>query len=256
MMLYYYNQEWIVASSGLPDASGKVRDQNYNLKELFWRLWSEEGYKMPKDPSSCYFFEMVDPSIKVLVPYEKGGITLIGARNLETLKEYSISRVSNEEWRRVQQYPIQSMEDILEISRGLNPIQQEGFVVCDDSFNRIKVKSPQYVKINLLSGANEKLTDRYLLEIIQANEGEEFLAYFEDYRRRYNELKRRYNQLITDLEALYEEVKTIEDRRELGLKVKASAMPSLFFQLKDGKVSSIKEYIRNLDGKRLINNLK
>ena len=88
-------------------------------------------------------------------------------------------------------------------------MQCEGFVVCDDEFKRVKMKSPQYVKLNLLNGADEKLTDRYLIDIIQANEGEEFLVYFEDYRSKYNELKLKYQNLIVELEKLYEEVKDL-----------------------------------------------
>lgn len=252
MMLYFYDNQWIVASSGLPDATGYVKNQDYTLKDLFWKIWQEEKYEMPKDVSSCYMFEMTDPSTKILVPYEKGSITLIGARNLKSLKEYSIDEVANKEWRKVKRYPLKSLEELVEDCKGLNPMKCEGFVVCDNEFKRVKMKSPQYVKLNLLHGADEKLTDRYLIDIIQANEGDEFLVYFENYRSRYNELKIKYQNLIVELEKLYKEVKDMEDRREIGLRVRESKFPTLFFQLKDGKVNSIKDYIRNQDSKHIV----
>lgn len=255
MTLYFYDNKWIVASSGLPDASGKVKDQDYTLKELFWKIWEQEQYHLPKIETSCYVFEMTAPSIRVLVPYEKESINLIGVRDLQNLKEYSINDVANEEWKRVKQYPLKSLESLAEDCRALNPIKNEGFVVCDNNFRRVKIKSPQYVKLNLLKGAKGQFTDRYLIDIIQSNEEEEFLGYFEEYRPKYNELKEKYLNLIQGLENLYEEVKEIEDKREIGLKVKGSKFPTLFFQIKEGKVNSVKDYIRNQSSKRIVKSL-
>ena len=256
MVMYYYNDQWQVGSSGLPDASGNVRNQEYNLNGLFQRIWKESGYESPKNKTSCYMFEMVDPSTKVLVPYKESRISLIGVRDLKSLKEYSIDQVENNEWQKAKRYPLQSLEKILEECKALNPMQHEGYVVCDSQFRRVKIKSPQYVKLSLIQkNTNPRLNDKYLVEIIQANEGEEFLSYFESYRTKYNALKNNYNHLIESLEEMHEVVKGIDDRKEIALKVKGTSFPSVFFQLKDGKAKSVKDYIRNQDASRLLNAL-
>lgn len=256
MMLYYYDQQWLVASSGLPDASGKVRNQTYTMGTLFWRVWEKQAYSLPVDPSHCYLFEMIDPSIKVLVPYEQEKIIYIGARNLNTLAEKSIHEVGNPEWERVQQFPVNSLEELLIKAQHLNPMKQEGFIVIDNQFNRIKVKSPQYVKINLLKGADKKLTDRYLVAIIQANEEEEFLAYFEEYRERYDRLKKKYMKLIKVMESKALEIQELVEKREIGLAVKETPFPSLFFKLKEGKYHSVQDALSKMEAKKLLSSLQ
>lgn len=252
LTLYHYDNKWHVASTGSPDASGMLENQRCSVAELFWEIWGELGYSFPKKTNMNYMFEMVSPEMRVLVPYEKGQIHLIGARNLDTLQEVDLDTVSNEDWVRVQKFPMRSLEEVLAKCNEVSPIEQEGFVVCDSKYNRIKIKSPQYVRLCLLNDADTKLTDRYLLEILQTNEEDEFLNYFEDHRERYLQIKERYNALISDLEALYKSVKDLNDRREIGLRTKDTVFPSMVFQILSGKHDSVKSFIRNVPPKHLI----
>lgn len=250
--LYHYQNEWHVASSGLPDASGFPRNQTLSIAQLFWEAWEQEGYELPLSTTVCYMFEIVGPAFEVLVPYENLAIKLIGARDLTTLQEVALDDVLNTEWKRANTFQWNNAEEVLQQSEALNPMNLEGFVVCDAAFNRVKVKSPQYVKISLLKGAKGPFTDRYLLEIIRINEGDEFLAYFEELRPRYEELKTKYNALVTVLEQVQEELKEVEDKKELGLRSQQTPFPALFFQLKAGNVASVKAYLKKVKVKNLL----
>ncbi len=54
-----------------------------------------------------------------------------------------------------------------------------GYVVVDAKFNRVKVKSPQYVCLSLMSWKDKDgLNIRRMLEVVRVNEGEEFISYF------------------------------------------------------------------------------
>ena len=82
-------------------------------------------------------------------------------------------------------------------------------MVCDACFNRVKVKSPQYVLVSLLSWRDrEGLNKRRMLEIVRTNEGtaiqdyfphallgDEFLSYFPQWKELYMHLKTRYDEL-------------------------------------------------------------
>jgi len=48
--MYYYDGEWHIASSGMPDASGPLKGQNgITFADFFWKLWKRQGYSLPKD---------------------------------------------------------------------------------------------------------------------------------------------------------------------------------------------------------------
>jgi hypothetical protein len=69
----------------------------------------------------------------------------------------------------------------------LNPSQAEGFVACDSAFNRLKVKSPNYVQMALLTVKDkEGLNERRMLKLVMTNESEEFFAYFPQWRPLYD----------------------------------------------------------------------
>lgn len=63
--------------------------------------------------------------------------------------------------------------------QALDPIKCEGFVVVDDQFNRVKIKSPRYVALHHLKG---NATPRRAIELWQSGEHEELLAHFPEFR--------------------------------------------------------------------------
>ena len=69
---------------------------------------------------------------------------------------------------------------------------EEGFVVVDNHWKRVKIKSPAYVAAHYLrnNGVNSKAR---ILEIIERNEQEEFLTYFPEYKHYFEEVEKTYN---------------------------------------------------------------
>ena len=76
-------------------------------------------------------------------------------------------------------------------------MESEGYIVLDDKFSRIKVKSPQYVA---LSHLRTGFSTRKMLEIIATNEGEEFLNYYPEWQDLYRQIEAKYNALINQIE--------------------------------------------------------
>ena len=68
---------------------------------------------------------------------------------------------------------------------------EEGFVVVDSHWKRVKIKSPAYIAAHYLrnNGVNSKAR---ILEIIEKNEQEEFLTYFPEYKEYFDEIYSRY----------------------------------------------------------------
>lgn len=135
----------------------------------------------------------------VIVPKDEN-ILLHGVRNLDTFREEEPEiPASKYGWNLVpgikNYYFIQfqvstknfkSLEDVVASAKKLDPgrytiklkmlkIRSEGFVVRDGNFNRVKVKSPQYVCMSLMSWKDKDgLNKRRMLEIVRSNEGATF----------------------------------------------------------------------------------
>ena len=71
--------------------------------------------------------------------------------------------------------------------------------VCDANFNRVKVKSPEYVKAHFIRN-NNVVTDEKLIEIILENEIDEFLIYATDFKERLLYLKELKEKCIDEIE--------------------------------------------------------
>eukprot|EP01126_Amoeba_proteus_P050542 TRINITY_DN5983_c0_g1_i3.p1 TRINITY_DN5983_c0_g1~~TRINITY_DN5983_c0_g1_i3.p1 ORF type:complete len:111 (-),score=13.14 TRINITY_DN5983_c0_g1_i3:384-716(-) len=75
-------------------------------------------------------------------------------------------------WPCVQTFPYSSIEALIENCRGLDPTEVEGYVVRDKFFNRVKVKTPQYVALTHLNTSNTNdLNLVHMLRIVILGEG-------------------------------------------------------------------------------------
>jgi len=269
MFVYWYDGKFHVASSGLPDARGEVSDNSTTFKDLFWNTWNDMGYEMPRDKRRTYIFEMTSPLTMVLVPQTENKITLIGARDLDTMCEIDIDFVK-ENWNKVKSFPIFSIEDAEQLCVSMNPMEQEGFVITDGAFNRVKLKSPQYAAISHLGLTPDEIQEkglrmdkydgntqeRWMLKIIMINECSEFLTYYPQYTQLYNKVLTRYTNLVSETEKLYESVKDITNQFEYASHVKDHALSGVFFQLKAGRIANVIDGIRNTDASKLQKILK
>ena len=138
----------------------------------------------------------------------------------------------------------------------------EGYVVVDGNFNRIKIKNPAYVAVHHLKG---KSAEHNILTIVKSNEIEEFGATFPDRKEELLRLKENYDNLVGKLTLIWDELKLMRPKNIMPQEKKKFAkavfdvcgknnlkgFTSLYFALYDGKVSSVNEYMMNYDDKVL-----
>jgi hypothetical protein len=213
--VYYYEKKWHVSSSGVPDASAhltsfaqpteshkiaehQIEDKiktskGYVFSELFWDIWNKLNYQLPVDTTLCYMFEMVTPRHIILCQPKKEEIILHGVRDMKTLKELRPQEIAKQNgWECIKSYDMfKSLKDVVQSTREMNPIANEGYIVCDANFNRVKIKSPQYVALSHLSSRDKNgVNARMMLDVIRTNEGSEFLSYFGEYKSLYERVKK------------------------------------------------------------------
>lgn len=253
IQMYWYDDMWHVASSGVPDASGRFIDgDTRTFAQLFWEVWNELEYTLPRHNDCCYAFELCTNFNRVIVNHEKSRIILHGIRNMETLKENHIEFDGIiQHWEYAHDYKIQNPDVIVGLCKSINPTKNEGFVAIDKNFNRIKFKSPQYVAISHLN-----LGEKWLMRIIQTNEMDEYLNYFPQYKSEYEVLKKKYNAIANDILLTYNMYKDIEDKKGYAMKVKGHPCSGILFLLKSKKIDSVKDGLSKMDSQKLLEMLK
>jgi hypothetical protein len=182
MILYWRDiaHGWTVASSGTPTAGGSFGSDERTFGEAFWQLVDSGAMWDPAaDTRATYMFEMCDAPNRVVVRHESPRLVMHGARWLETGLEFSRAELEEHAGRMhcevVREFPISSVSDCLAAADMLDPIQQEGFVVVDVAFHRVKIKSPRYVILHHLKG---EATPRRAIELWQTGETTELLTHF------------------------------------------------------------------------------
>lgn len=248
-ILYFYQGQWHVATRGTPDASGQVNRFGFSFKELFWQTWKELSYHLPQATDCCYMFELMTSHNRVVVQHHKNQLLLHGVREVLFYQEFNPVEVANVYgWQSVSTYPLQTLDEILAAAKLLEPMQSEGYIVCDRHFNRVKVKAPAYVAA---AHFKEGFSSRRLLEILIANESDEFLIYFPEWSDLYYQIKRQLDSLAQDVEAVYQTHQELKSQKDFALAVKDHPLSGILFQRRANKIASITEGIYNLNVQKL-----
>ncbi|MEL6930001.1 MAG: RNA ligase, partial [Cyanobacteria bacterium J06600_6] len=98
MTLYFYRDEWRVQSSGMADAIGEVSGFDFSFAELFWQVWNELDYELPKNTDLCFMYELCTKFNRVVVRQHANNLILHGIRNIKTLKEVHLDDYQDHNW--------------------------------------------------------------------------------------------------------------------------------------------------------------
>jgi hypothetical protein len=181
MLLFWHEGEWRVASSGHPTAGGRLgSEEGRTFRDAFWETWKATDMVLPASrfEGTTFMFEFCSHENRVVVKHDAPYIALHGARN-ENGDEIHTSNLGvfclMRNWPQAGENAVRSPEDVLSVAAGLNPLDQEGFVVVDVNFNRVKVKSPRYV---ILHHMKDQSTPRGAVRLWQTGEASELLTHF------------------------------------------------------------------------------
>lgn len=207
-----YHGTWEVSTSGQLDAyEAKVMDFGITFGELF-----DEAVKryFPNMSSffellreeSCYTFELVSPESRVVIRYEQPDIYFTGLRDVKSFAECDPdSSVLVKYIKRPKEFPLTNINQCIEAASKMN-LDQEGFVVVDCYWKRIKIKSPMYVSAHFLRN-NVNVSKSKILEIIEKGEQSEFLGYFPEYAKYFDEVESKLKNYQLDLGEAIEDIK-------------------------------------------------
>ena len=249
MILWNYKGQWNVSTKGSPDAGGQVADFGFTFSELFWETLKSystgdfnEWMQVEFSPSYTYTLELTSIYNRVVVQHKVSTLTLIGVRYIPTLLEVSVSQYTDYGFPTpvVKEYSLNSLSDIETAAVALDPMQNEGFVVVDGNFNRVKIKSPSYVAIHHMK---DGFGQRRIIRLIQLGESSEVLAYFPEYVDLFNEIKAKVDVMIDNLQDEYDRIKHIPVRKDFALEAQKSKNSGVLFSLYLGKGTNVRDLV-------------
>ena len=272
IQLYWdeFKGKWFAGTTGTAEGEGEVNNKNgTTFNDLFFQTVTEK-YNLDLNKLNkqcCYVFELTTPYNIVVKPHGESSASLLTVRELVTLQEFSYDELlaigeglglpvvkSYDLNAKNAGYVIRTLESM--------PWHEEGYVVVDADFNRVKMKNPAYVAVHHLKG---KSAEHNIITIVKSNEIEEFGATFPERKEELYKLKENYDILLDKLNATWEELKLRKPKNIMPAEKKKYAaavfevcakhdlkpFTGLYFGLNDGKVESIEKFLIEYDDKLL-----
>jgi len=244
--LWNYNGQWHVSSNGEIDARNAhinsallTGTRQVELYTLFFEAWDKTGVRIESlDKNYTYMFELTSPHNRVVVRYQETTIRHIGTRDMLTLRECDADIGIS----KPREYPLNSLEACID-SAGKLGYDDEGYVIVDAQYNRVKVKSPLYIALNHISQG--VTTHGNIVEIIAKNEQGEFLTYFPEFKDVFNDILNRIETFSVRQTENLAEIRSAgyDTRKALAEAVTKTQCPASLFALIDGKAPSAREWL-------------
>lgn len=252
--VFAYKGAWHVATSGTPDAAGDVNGVG-TFAEYFWKTFDEYGnpfvmpapYIEPVD-GTCFFFELMGPANRVVVVHDRPHLALLGGR-LSWDQEMTIDmasaflRATGCSVPTVRSFPLQSFEEVAKTFETMSPLSQEGYVVVDAAFRRVKVKHPGYVALHHMKGG---MTKKAFVQVARSGEVSEVLAAFPEFKPLLEDARSRVDAFVAEIAADYERLKDIAEQKAFAIEAVKTRCSGALFAVRAKKASSVREFVANM----------
>lgn len=265
------NQEWFAATTGTAEGEGEVNNKmGTTFNELFWKTIFDKSPKFKLsylDKNVTYVFELTTPYNIVVKPHGESSVTLLAARYNDTLFEATYAQLKETAHALhvnvVKAFDLNAFDSLIKTFEGM-PWSEEGYVVVDGNFNRVKIKNPAYVAVHHLKDSTALYN---ILMIVKTNEVDEFISTFPERKEEVLKLRSNYDLLIHNLNNVWSELNPLqpkdlssEEKKRYALLVfevtkkhSLEKFTDLFFRLQKGSVKNISDYIKDYDNKKLYN---
>lgn len=167
-------------------------------------VWSEK-----LDPSMTYMFELCAAMNQVVVQHKSDYIVLLGLRETATGYEHWPATSSILGVKAVETYRLGSVAEITEFVQGRDPRAFEGIVACQEIspgvFNRVKIKSAQYMAYSRLKDA--VASPRNVMTLILGEKLDDaFVVMTDDIKSTSLKMQEGVRKILKDYRVKYEEV--------------------------------------------------
>lgn len=241
----WYDDDWHISTNGTINANNAELQNSLsdykNYAELFCSVFPQELFFNTLGVNYTYIFELVSPFNRIVVPYSETDIYHIGTRSNITLEEVN----QDIGIKKPREYSLHSLEDCITATQHM-PFSEEGFVVVDKYFQRVKIKSPAYVSAHHLRGEGT-LNNKRIIEMIKANGQDDFLSIYPEYRTAFQNIENALNLFLEKINEDWwiKKPDLFEDRKSFALWATKQTCPPIMFGLYDKKIEEPIEWLFN-----------
>lgn len=203
--VWYHNDKYHVSTNGTIDAyKAEIDDLDLTFGDVFDEALdgavNAREFLHSLDPFETYMFELVSPKSRATIFYPETKLYYLGQRCMIDMHESKNYRPFMKKYGVLcpKTYPLTTMEECLEYVKTMTR-DEEGFVIKDGSFNRIKLKSPEYLLAFHMNN-NGVVTTKRIINMIKNEQIDDFLAYCPQYNDIVQKVVRDIAIVITHLE--------------------------------------------------------
>ena len=235
--LFWFNSKWNWATNSCISAEDATTPTGRSFMDV---IKSADNFKEINydilSKHKTYIFELVSPENKVVIEYPVAHLYHIGTRSNLTGVEFNTDIGIQKP--KVYDITDPNLNKVLEVANKLNGngiCENEGFVVCDSDFNRVKIKNSQYLLLHH-SLTNNFLPKREAIETIVYNDEEKIAAIqmnpilnvqFKFYDWQFTKFLYELDIYIKSSRSLYQSLQ--QSRKDFALKIKNDKFNSFGF---------------------------
>lgn len=199
--LWFANGQWNISTNGTIFAENAELANNAvykNFRELFDAAAQNSGLDFSRlDTNMCYTFELISKFNKIVLNYNEPALYHLLTRDMRTLEEVEVDIGIQ----KPKSYNLNSKEDYKELVSKMDETH-EGIVVKDKFNKRVKIKTETYFQLHHMAN-NGTMTLERIVSLILANDQEEFLSYFSEWKDKFEIVKKQ----VSAAQVIIEEIK-------------------------------------------------
>ena len=252
--IWYDYDGWIISTNGSIDAfKAECGNTTYGalVEQVINRI--PNFFKM-LDRDYTYMFELTSPFNHIVVRYEGVNLWYLGRRNILNHEE-DCEGLQLEGLLYPEVYPHHSLSECIAAAHKMGD-DEEGYVVCDAHFNRIKIKGDEYLVLHKMRG-NGPLTVLRAIEMYQQGILDDFIAYYPEFKDFTDDVIKRIRYYIevcdTAFKVVTSVVGAISERRDFAMYANTykPIVRSFLYARLDEKVKDGSDYLMNMRARTL-----
>jgi len=251
---------WCVATRSVSEADLLMDNGLFTFRTLFEKAFLEtvkvsfEDFTKTLDKNFTYCFELTTPYNRIVVEYKNCGVTLLAVRSMLTYLEMTPHTTLLAECLKgvpiVQAHTYTSVNELVSWVSTLNPMEHEGVVVRDSSYNRIKVKNAAYVAYNKVRDCLAT-SERNCVELILLEKDDDVIPFLpEDIVKNLQKIKAGVQVVVREHDNMYQKARAEADAKAPGDKKTFAILVTSnkelwsapFFHMWDGKSTNMKDF--------------
>jgi len=236
---FWNGRDWEITTRGSFYPNEKYKNSDFS--KMFKKQFKKFNLL---DKNFSYTFEIVTKENRIVTFYEFEAVYLIGIRDLMTLKEVS-QKVLDEtakmlKVKRPKKYSAENVEQCKKLFEKMKE-DEEGLVIVDKNFNRVKLKQESYLKLARIKMLSEQDIFEYVLGYSQIDS--EFINKLPEVKEKIEQMKKKWNKIMDTAKKTFDTIKDKPTRKEFAIEAVKYRYRDILFSMLD-KRDMAKERMR------------